>query len=174
MEFRKEIAKELGKIRMVRFRTFGGVKFYRVDGFAVRNLIDDDFVMGGHGYRYLYIPLDEIWIDGSAPKDAPFVFWHEYAERQNMARGMNYNDAHDLSSQLEIALRVGREFILPVRHFEQESGYSCGAASLRMVFDFFDDRLSEADIVKIAGTSEENGTDAKDMAAAAKGRGYQV
>ncbi|GEM_PF-1237973 len=173
-KYQASISKVLRKVRGKKMMRFGGVDFYSVKGPLVRDLIDDDFVMGGHAFRYLYIPLNEIWIDDSGQKGDWPVIWHEYIERQLMSEGMNYSDAHDTASRLEITLRKGEEFVLPVRHFEQEKSYSCGATALRIVAQFFGDRYSEEDLVKLCHTTESNGTDAKDIASVAKSLGYKV
>lgn len=174
VNYQKSIAKTLKKVKGKKIMRFGGVDFHYVKGALVRDLIDDDFVMGGHAFRYLYIPLNEIWIDDSGQKGDWPVIWHEYIERQLMSEGMNYSDAHDMASRLEITLRQGDEFVLPVRHFEQEKSYSCGAAALRIVAQFFGDRYSEEDLAKLCGTTEQNGTDPKGIVSAAKSLGYKV
>lgn len=172
--YRKSIASKIKAVKISKVGKIGGITLWKVNGSLVRDLIDDDFVMGGHGYRYLYIPTSEIWIDNSGKRNDWPVVWHEYLEMREMSRGMNYGDAHDLASQLEITMRRGEEFALPLNHFEQEQSYSCGAASLRIVFDFFGDVLTELEIAKLAKTSAETGTDARNMVAAAKALGYAV
>lgn len=67
-----------------------------VDGAIVRKYIDPYFFLGGHDLVYSYIPKNQIWIDDkNYPKDQPFTIIHELHERALMARGMDYNSAHD-------------------------------------------------------------------------------
>ncbi len=171
VRFRASIKEMLRGIRLKKLRALGGVVCWRVDGERVR-LIDDDFNMGGHGARYLYIPLDEIWID-EACKNWNTLFFHEYAEYRLMCRGMNYNDGHDVASKVEITIRQG-DFVLPVSHFEQEENYTCGPASLRIVLDYLGRRATERQLVKLSKTGSEHGTDPDDLVAAARTLRYKV
>lgn len=58
------------------------VTWQSVDVTEIRNHIDIDFTDGGHGYRYDYIPKDEIWIDSSESKiDNECCMVHEFVER---------------------------------------------------------------------------------------------
>lgn len=67
-----------------------------VDGAIVRKYIDPYFFLGGHDLVYSYIPKNQIWIDDkNYPKDHSFTIIHELHERALMARGMDYNSAHD-------------------------------------------------------------------------------
>jgi hypothetical protein len=80
-----------------------------VDGNMVRSKIDIDFTCGGHGYRYVYIPFNEVWIDnGLKKKDRVPTMWHELVEFRLMQNGMNYNDAHDIAAQVEMMIREGK------------------------------------------------------------------
>lgn len=99
------------RYRKKKFCVLHGLSIWIVDGDALRGGCesgDVDFTMGGHGYFYVYIPKNEIWIDdaNASCDDLWPTIWHEYLERNLMKRGITYNTAHTLASQLEIALRT--------------------------------------------------------------------
>lgn len=76
----------------------GSLTVVWVDGAIVRRYIDPYFFLGGHDLVYPYIPKKEIWIDVRAYKtDQPFTLIHELHERSLMARGMDYQSAHDFA-----------------------------------------------------------------------------
>ncbi len=102
------------------------VKVWIVDGEAVRDLFFIDFVEGGHGYVYPFIPKDEIWIDDDVSREeAKFVLLHELHERNLMAKGWCYDtdtkanlktgkikkSAHQSASKIEYACRRGKKDI---------------------------------------------------------------
>lgn len=156
------------KVKKKRVGIAGDAVIYLIDGAQIRNLFDDDFTMGGHGYRYMYIPEDEIWIEKSlAQNERRFVIWHEYLERRLMQKGATYN-AHDIASRFEITLRKGDVFVLPVMAYYQKAYYACGPAALKMVLDFLGFDFSEKELSKLAKTTLKKGTDAKDLSAVAK------
>lgn len=169
--FRRMIKKELRGVRLKKLRKLGDVTCWQVDGERVR-LIDDDFNMGGHGARYLFIPLDEIWID-VAYKNWNTLFVHEYAEYRRMCRRKNYNDAHDIASKMEITIRHG-DFVLPVSHFAQEKNHTCGPAALRIVLDYLGRRTTERQLAKLCESAPKHGTNPRDLVAAARSLGYRV
>lgn len=75
-----------------------GVNVYIVNGDFIRSNINVDFVEGGHGYVYDYVPKDEIWVeDMEDKKEMWFNFKHEQFERNLMKNNpkMSYEDAHD-------------------------------------------------------------------------------
>ena len=93
------------------------VKIYLVDGNWLRNNIMAWFNHGGHGYVCEYIPLDEIWVMNTHPKDCKCtnvpknrtmsenyrksLILHEMTERELMKKGMIYWKAHKLALQAE-------------------------------------------------------------------------
>lgn len=171
--FRRSISKMLRGLHIRRLLKLNNVTCWLVDGERVR-LIDDDFTMGGHGARYLYIPLDEIWIDRACRNWRP-LFVHEYAEyRLMLHEGMNYGDAHDVASKIEITIRQGIGFVLPVGHFEQERAYTCGAASLRIVLDYLGYRMTEQELARRSKTGVDHGVDPVDLVQAARSLGHKV
>jgi len=81
-----------------------------VDGEKVRDHYKTDFVEGGHGYVYPFIPNTEIWLEsGMHPEEYPVILLHEAAELKAMRdHGMTYHEAHDLASRAEYAERMRR------------------------------------------------------------------
>jgi hypothetical protein len=84
-----------------------GRRVYLVRGRVVRDRAYVHFTMGGHGRRYRFIPLDEIWIDDAvAPAERPAIVHHELVELELMDReGMSYHDAHTRASAAERVFR---------------------------------------------------------------------
>lgn len=79
-----------------------GVQVWFVKGRLVRSCYDIDFTEGGHDYVYEFVPRGEVWIDDDIHDDERgFVLFHELHERNLMAKGMDYDAAHDDSSRLE-------------------------------------------------------------------------
>lgn len=96
---------------------FGEAVICEVDGTAVREIYTGfpdyndpmGFVLGGHHYRYPWIPEPEIWIVRQSPvRDKVAVgFFHEPSERLAMKyHGVSYDDAHTyLADMMEHAFR---------------------------------------------------------------------
>lgn len=119
------------------WRRFQGVLVYIVNGLTVRNEIDIDYVAGGHGYVYNYIPVGEVWIDNDvSPEERPYVLLHELVEMQLMRDyGMEYDQAHEEANGVEqnarqrpdlldlmIRQAAGRIGRYHGRHWVEESG----------------------------------------------------
>jgi len=85
----------------------GGYKVYSVDGSIVRARIDIDFVAGGNGARYKYVPIDEIWVENLyQPVDFAATLLHEIVETDLMLKeGQSYDEAHETASRREAPLR---------------------------------------------------------------------
>jgi hypothetical protein len=86
----------------------GPLSVWVVDGGQVRDEVYIDFIAGGHGYVYDFIPKDEIWIDNDTDKDEiPFVLLHELVERYCMStdKGCSYEEAHDVANTFEGTFR---------------------------------------------------------------------
>lgn len=90
-----------------------GTKIYIIDGTEVRREIDDDFIMGGNGFAYDYVPQDEIWLEKLLDQNERFfIFIHERIESQLMKLyGYDYDAAHMAASGVELAAR--RHEIVP-------------------------------------------------------------
>lgn len=79
-----------------------GLHLVAVDGTYVRNRWDSDFVQGGGGFRYRFIPKGELWIDWSTPRaEWEFVLFHECHETERMRAGLSYDSAHTGAKRLE-------------------------------------------------------------------------
>lgn len=89
----------------------GPVEARLVDGNLVRSLYRTDYVEGGHGYVYPWVPKGEIWLEqGVALGELPFVLAHEYTELRLMRdKGLQYDPAHAIAAKVEFALREGDE-----------------------------------------------------------------
>ena len=88
----------------------GTVTVWLVDGNVVRSYYKTDYIEGGHGYVYSWVPRPEIWIeDGVDHREIPFILAHEYLERRLMRDArLGYDHAHTIASKLEFDLRKGR------------------------------------------------------------------
>lgn len=151
------------------------ITIWLVDGNLIRTHIDGDFTQGGHGYRYLYIPLNEIWIDQVMEKSEIVpTMWHEFIERHLMERGYSYVKAHDYASGAEIDIRRKGEYVLPVINTDQPNKYTCGSVALHMLFEYMGKKVKETKIRKRVKTNPETGTDMKDMVALAKSLGLKT
>jgi hypothetical protein len=87
----------------------GPIEARLVDGNLARSLYRTDYVEGGHGYVYPWVPEGEIWLEqGVALRELPFVLAHEYTELRLMRdEGIEYDPAHAIAAKVEFALREG-------------------------------------------------------------------
>ena len=94
-------------LRESELETVDGITVWIVDGHKVRDHFKTDFVEGGHGYVYPWIPKDEVWIDADVrPDERRFVLAHEMHEREDMKdTGMGYQKAHRRAAEYEFKLR---------------------------------------------------------------------
>jgi hypothetical protein len=133
-------------VRIRKIKEEKGYKVFLVDADKIRDLIDIDFTMGGHGFRYVYIPEGEIWIDSDNQDEKEAIILHEFTEAELMKNGMNYYEAHDLSCEKEIALRT-KKVILPVGHHRQVTPWSCGPSALKIVLDFYENKINPGKLI---------------------------
>ncbi len=83
-----------------------GVSVWIIDGRLVRSVFDVDFTEGGHDHVYEFVPDNEVWIDNDLDEvERPYVLLHELHERNLMAKGWDYDRAHEDSSKLEYHCR---------------------------------------------------------------------
>jgi len=83
-----------------------GLHVALVDGTHVRDAYDSDFSQGGNGFRYSFIPKDEIWLDAAIPEvEWPLVAFHECRESELIRRGWPYGRAHNRAKLLEDRFR---------------------------------------------------------------------
>ena len=79
-----------------------------VDGGKVRDDYSNDFALGGHYYRYKFIPENEIWVERGlgTGKDGIAVIIHEGVERALMKnKGMGYEAGHAEANKVEKKFR---------------------------------------------------------------------
>jgi hypothetical protein len=83
------------------------IEIWLVDGKYVRTNIDEEFIGGGHHYRYDFIPENEIWIEDNTREDEIINYLiHELHERHLMKHeGLEYDAAHEKSSEVELYSR---------------------------------------------------------------------
>jgi hypothetical protein len=97
----------LAKIHKKKLRGYGkDINVWVISGEKVRGLFYIDFTEGGHEFVYNFVPKSEVWIDDDiSSKERKFVLLHEIHERNLMAKGMCYDDAHKSSSKIEYHCR---------------------------------------------------------------------
>ena len=85
-----------------------GIIVYRVSGDYVRERFKQDFVEGGNGYAYPWMPKDEIWIEDTIEEsEVSFIIEHEWVEAKFMKEhGYDYQHAHKLASIAEFGMRT--------------------------------------------------------------------
>jgi hypothetical protein len=78
-----------------------------VDGEEVRDHYKVDFIEGGNGGAYPWIPNNEIWIEnGIHESEIPFIILHEFSEFVLMKYDkMPYEKAHKIASKIEFDMR---------------------------------------------------------------------
>lgn len=92
---------EIGEI-VVREKRKEGLMIQYIDGAKVRRFLDPWFVMGGHDKVYAYIPPDTVWLESKMDeRDIPHVLKHELLERNLMAKGKSYDNAHGWATAAE-------------------------------------------------------------------------
>ena len=80
----------------------GDIQVWSVDGAYIRTNIDEEFTNYGQHYRFLYIPVNEFWIDHEAePDELQFFIDHLLVEHRLMADGMSYEEAIDRADREE-------------------------------------------------------------------------
>lgn len=83
-----------------------GTKVFLVNGKAMRDLFDSDWVEAGNGERYDFIPKNEYWIDDTMdPAERYECLVHETIESLYMMAGLDYNHAHDKAKAVEDKIR---------------------------------------------------------------------
>lgn len=84
-----------------------GHEFFLVNGSFIRNTISSDFVHGDNHYHSpKFVPKGELWIDDSIPvEERSYAAFHECYENELMAKGMDYEKAHDKAKAIEDEFR---------------------------------------------------------------------
>lgn len=90
-------------------KMWDGTKIFIVDGPYVREKYFIDYVEGGHGYVYTFIPKDEIWIEKMENQvDQGMNLLHEMYEMTLMKyvpSKKGYDPAHESSANVESLVR---------------------------------------------------------------------
>jgi len=96
------------KDKILIHKLWDGTKVYLVHGKDIRDNYDTKWIGGGHGYRYDYIPKDEIWLEIQEDReDMKEILVHEITEYIFMRyEGKNYDDSHDIANIIEDTLRA--------------------------------------------------------------------
>ncbi|MDE2095610.1 MAG: hypothetical protein KGL39_00005, partial [Patescibacteria group bacterium] len=83
------------------------IRVFLVDGGLIRSRNKVDFLEGGNGMVYGWIPRNQIWLEsGLDPHELSVVGLHEFTERVAMLRlGLNYDHAHEIASKIEFTHR---------------------------------------------------------------------
>jgi hypothetical protein len=84
-----------------------GFDVWVIDGYKVRQHIYKEFLYGGNGQRYCYVPPKEIWIENAIScEEYELTIAHELNERHLMAKfGWTYDKSHDSSLAIEVVMR---------------------------------------------------------------------
>lgn len=145
------------EVRLKKLKQLGNLKIFLVDGHKIRHFVDIDFTMGGHGIRYAYVPMNEIWIDSSNIPEIEQIIVHEVHEFKLMKKGMDYDKAHELASLEEMKI-MDKKLILPVSHHRQINSWSCGPSALKIVLDYYKEKRDVKNLIKELNCSEKDGT----------------
>lgn len=88
-----------------------GFELWIVDGATIRREIFPEFLYGGNGERYGFIPPKEIWIDNAiTAEELDYTVAHELFERNLMAHsGISYDAAHDSALVIERHMRLSAQ-----------------------------------------------------------------
>ena len=83
--------------------TINNIKILIVNGDKIKKEKNMDFVEGGNGQAWDFIPKNEIWIDACINyKDFPHIIYHEYLEQYLMKKyNLTYDDAHEIANKYE-------------------------------------------------------------------------
>ena len=108
MRIKKDKMQYVPQVRKALLKQYSGtIQVWMVDGHMLRDLIYVGFTEGGHDKIYSFIPAGEIWIDDDlSPGEVPLVVFHEIHERNLMAKGLSYTEAHVSASSGEHHFRT--------------------------------------------------------------------
>ncbi len=150
------------EVRIKELAEKDGLKIFLIDGHKLRHFVDLDFVMGGHGIRYIYVPIDEIWIDSLNISELDQIIVHEIHEFKLMKKGMDYDKAHELASIEEMKI-MDKKLLMPVGYHRQINSWSCGPSSLKIILDYYKDKKDIKSLIKELKCTEKDGTFHKDF-----------
>ena len=78
-----------------------------MNGSLIRSLKEIEFTIGGHLWRYPFIPRTQLWIEDTRdPIDLYANAMHEVIEATLMRdQGLDYDSAHEIASRRETEIR---------------------------------------------------------------------
>ncbi len=154
------------------------LNIWGVRGDVVRKRFDPHFTLGGHDLVYpSYITMPRtVWWDVTDPNEKSYTLPHEISEREKMASGWSYEDAHAFAIQAELTMRVKEYLVEPsletppepldVVPIAQEGDAMCGPASVKMLLDYdgyrnpeTDQPYTETELVALCECNPDLGTD---------------
>jgi len=101
-EYRNQLYSELdqfakdsifGSIQKLFLGRFRDYDIYSVNGYAVKVLYNMDFVEAGNGYKWDFIPKNELWVDSNLDNmDYKYNLAHEYFEAEQIKSGVPYDN----------------------------------------------------------------------------------
>jgi len=100
------------KIRLENiYRVYSGKRndmdVWIVDGFSVRMNVFPDFGFSGNGLAYLFIPGNEIWIDGDVScEETEYSILLELKENELMKKGLYYDNAYEEALRIIDSMRA--------------------------------------------------------------------
>lgn len=84
------------------FLKVGEIFFYYVDELEIESMFTDEFNEAGNYMRYLFIPLNEVWVTITLNfQNVILACWHEFTEIQLMKLGLDYDPAHLMCQHLD-------------------------------------------------------------------------
>jgi hypothetical protein len=93
-------------IYVAQYGRLPNITAWLVRGDRVRNEYRVEWIEGGHGYVYPWIPNNEIWLEfGLHESELPLILLHEYAELALMRRQFGYEQAHARANKVEFHYR---------------------------------------------------------------------
>lgn len=179
--------------RITKYYHSDDFEIWIVDPEIVRSQFDIEFCLGGHHYRYQFIPEREIWVEAKSDKrDQDANCAHEILERFLMkVLRWNYEYSHKKALKFEKKIRnsseensiaIAREVcdkiakkrlmsehkekaikLIDFPNFRQLSDFDCGSNALSAILAFFDIDVPEGELIKKLNTSEETGTNVTDI-----------
>lgn len=102
------------------YRVYSGkrndMNIWIVDGFNVRMNVFPDFGFSGNGFAYLFIPGNEIWIDGDVSCDeTEYSIMLELKEAELMRKGIYYDNAYDEALKVIDSIRLSMRNITGIK-----------------------------------------------------------
>jgi hypothetical protein len=144
-----------------------GLEIWRVDEGKVRNRLYTDFTIGGHDRVYSFIPDGQVWIGDDVDLDEIYEdTCHELWERFFMGEGVDYEEAHEMATELEqMARRHPEEVLEDIKHAIQLNVSKKKSSSLTASYEelnTWEEILARAVLDAVAEIEAEVGNKATD------------